>query len=110
MKTFLKAIELMQTLDERMQAQTITVFLLVCEFGPCRMASIRKMANISQASVSRNCATLGLIHRRGEPGFGLVSTEEDPMDRKHKFVQLTMKGERYRTMLHDILNQEGDIA
>ena len=106
MKALMKSIELMQTLDERMQAQTIMVFLLVCEFGPCRMASIRRMANISQASVSRNCASLGRIHRRGEPGFGLVDTEEDPMDRKQKFVQLTQKGERYKTMLLEII--EGD--
>ena len=106
MKKLLKIIQLLQTLDERMQAQTILVFLLVCEFSPCRMASIRKMANISQASVSRNCASLGRIHRRGEPGFGLVDTEEDPMDRKHKFVQLTQKGERYKQMIQDLI-QEG---
>ena len=108
MKKLLKSIQLMQTLDERMQAQTILVFLLICMFAPCRMASIRKMANISQASVSRNCAALGRIHRRGEPGFGLVYTDEDPMDRKHKTVTLTQKGERYKHMIMEILEGDGD--
>tara|TARA_R100000808_G_C2133325_1_gene142088 strand:- start:1047 stop:1268 length:222 start_codon:yes stop_codon:yes gene_type:complete len=59
------------------------------------------MAGLSQASISRNCAALGSIHRKGLPGLGLIKTEEDIMDRKHKIVSLTPKGQNIMRLLAD---------
>lgn len=108
MKTgeLIQALRVLRTLDDRMQLQTAITLLLVMEFQPCRMASLRSMAGLSQASISRNCAALGRIHRRGIPGLGLIKTEEDIMDRKHKIVSLTPKGENIQRILSNPMSEE----
>lgn len=95
----IQALRVLRTLDDRMQLQQAITFLLVCKFAPCRMAALRSMAGLSQASISRNCAALGRIHRHGLPGLGLIETEEDVMDRKHKIVTLTSRGENILHLL-----------
>jgi len=108
MLRWIRALRLIQTQDERMQAQTVLVLSIIAEFGPMRMSQVRDDAGISQASVSRNCAALGKIHRKGAPGLGLIKAEEDPMDRKHKIVSLTPKGEAFIDTLRDILEDRGE--
>lgn len=101
----IQALRVLRTLDDRMQLQTAITLLLVMEFQPCRMASLRSMAGLSQASISRNCAALGRIHRKGQPGLGLIKTEEDIMDRKHKIVSLTPKGENIQRLLNNPMSE-----
>ncbi len=102
----IQALRVLRTLDDRMQLQTAITLILVMEFQPCRMASLRSMAGLSQASISRNCAALGRIHRKGMPGLGLIKTEEDIMDRKHKIVSLTPKGENIQRLLNAPMSEE----
>ena len=40
------------------------------------------------------------------PGFGLVETWEDPMNRKAKLVKLTPKGEALKKQIMDVLSEE----
>ncbi len=103
-----KALRLVQTQDERMQVQTILVLLTVAEFGPISMSQLKDTAGLSQSSVSRNCAALGKIHRKGRPGLGLITATEDPMDRKQKVVKLTTKGENFMAQLRATQTKERD--
>lgn len=94
-----KALRLIHKQDDRMQVQTMLVLLTVAEFGPISMSQLRETVGLSQSSVSRNCAALGEIHRKGMPGLRLITAHEDPMDRKQKIVQLTKKGENLMTKI-----------
>ncbi len=102
----IKAVRTLQAIDPRMQLQTVMCFLMVANFGPCHMSNIQETANLSQASVSRNCSALGLYQRGGQKGFGLVETWEDPMNRKSKLVKLTPKGEALKDALYEALSKE----
>lgn len=102
----IRMVRIIQTIDPQMQAQTFMCFLMVAQFGPCNMQDIKDVANVSQASLSRNLSALGLVHRRGMPGFGLVETWEDPMNRKAKLVKLTPKGEALKKQIMDVLSEE----
>lgn len=102
----IRMIKVIQTIDPQMQAQTIMCFLMVAQFGPCPMADIRAISNVSQASLSRNFSALGEVHRRGMPGFGLIKSWEDPMNRKAKLVKLTKKGEEFKKQIMDVLSEE----
>ena len=103
---FTAAIRILQAHDPQMQLQTVICYLMVAQFGPCHLSNIRDTANVSQASVSRNCSALGTIHRRGIPGLGLVETWEDPMNRKSKIVGLTKKGILLKQSLISAISRE----
>tara|TARA_Y100001934_G_C11987645_1_gene601621 strand:+ start:124 stop:459 length:336 start_codon:yes stop_codon:yes gene_type:complete len=94
-------VRILRTLDPRMQMQTAETLFATMEKAPCHMSALRNYVNISQASISRNCAALGRIHRKGQPGLGLIDTVEDMFDRKRKIVFLTPKGEKYKRLLSD---------
>jgi DNA-binding MarR family transcriptional regulator len=98
---FKNQIRILRALDPRMQMQTAATLLGAMEVAPCHMSSLRSIVGISQASISRNCAALGKIHRKGIPGLGLIETVEDPFNRKRKIVYLTPKGEKYKRLLFD---------
>ena len=95
----IQALRILRKLNAEMPIQMVIVLLIIARFGPCRMASLRPMAELSQASISRNIAALGKIHRKGMPGLGLVDTEEDFWNRRHKIVFLTPKGREYVQLL-----------
>ena len=101
MKVFKNQIRILRTLDSRMQMQTVETLLGAMEAAPCHMSSLGALVGTSQASISRNCAALGKIHRKGMPGLGLIETVEDPFNRKRKIVYLTPKGEKYKQLLFD---------
>ena len=58
----IRMVRIIQTIDPQMQAQTFMCFLMVAQFGPCNMQDIKDVANVSQASLSRNLSALGLVH------------------------------------------------
>tara|TARA_Y100000593_G_C4274886_1_gene319508 strand:- start:14 stop:370 length:357 start_codon:yes stop_codon:yes gene_type:complete len=105
MMKLMTCLKVLQTVDPRMQLQTAMVFLTVSEFGPCNMSNLRTTCGLSGASVSRNCASLGKIHRHGKAGFGLIKAYEDVMDRKQKIVELTPKGENLRQLINDAMER-----
>ena len=94
-------VDCFRTLDSEMQAQTMTVFLIVVESHPTPvpMPEIARAAGLAQSSTSRNIAALGTYHRKGQPGLKLLDSYEDPMDRRTKLVKLTPRGERFATIL-----------
>ena len=131
LESLLHIVDLVRGLDSRMEAQSLAVFLYVArrtggnDFGNTgvTMDDIAIDLGIAQASVSRNVMKLSdtLINnpkdvldraaaRRRPPskralkarfGLGLLSTEDDPMERRRKIVFLTPKGARVADKLMD---------
>ena len=131
LESLLHIVDLVRGLDSRMEAQSLAVFLYVArrtggnDFGNTgvTMDDIAIDLGIAQASVSRNVLKLSdtLINnprdvldraasRRRPPskralkarfGLGLLSTEDDPMERRRKIVFLTPKGARVADKLMD---------
>lgn len=48
---------------------------------------------LSNSSISRSIRALGATNRKGERGFGLVETFQDPDDGRRFKVQLTQRGQ-----------------
>jgi DNA-binding MarR family transcriptional regulator len=53
------------------------------------------LTGLAQASVSRNIAALGLVHRKGIPGKDFVTSESDPLEARRMVYFLTNKGRAF---------------
>ena len=96
-KRLFKAIEEFRKLNGEMQAQCMSLFLLVGMHKDSRgisMTDLKAKLGVAQSSVSRNVSILSKIKIAAQPGFGLVEAIEDPMERMRKLVRLTNKGNR----------------
>jgi len=108
MKTLWKlyrAVEEMRKIDPEMQAHTINIFLMVCMNPGITMKDLGNQLGLSQATMSRNIAALGKVHRLNRPGYDLVQAEEDPVERRRKIVNLTAKGKRVQESLLSIMKE-----
>jgi DNA-binding MarR family transcriptional regulator len=88
----LKITDEFRKIDPEMPLQQITVLTLVAFNSGITMKDIGERMGMAQSTVSRNCAALGKTHRLGVAGKGLISTAEDPHERRRKIVSLTPKG------------------
>jgi DNA-binding MarR family transcriptional regulator len=57
------------------------------------------LTGMAQASVSRNIAALGLVHRKGMPGKDFVTAESDPVEARRLIYFLTNRGRSFVTGL-----------
>lgn len=102
--TALQLLNEFRKLDPEMPIQVATVFLEVANNGePILMTDLGDRVGIAQSSVSRNVAALSKVNRFHQPGFDLLEAREDPMERRRKLVDLTVKGRRVATSLAEIL-------
>lgn len=72
--------------------QQVMTLAYIADRGQIPMADLIELTGVSQSSVSRNIATLGIGLTPMQPGYGLVEAFEDPFYRKRKLVQLTARG------------------
>lgn len=100
---FYACIEEMRKIDPEMQAHTINIFVMVCLNPGITMKDLGERLGVSQATMSRNIAALGKVHRLNRPGYDLLQAEEDPVERRRKIVNLTAKGKRVKESLEAIL-------
>lgn len=98
-----RAIEEMRKIDPEMQAHTINIFIVVCMNPGITMKDLGQQLGVSQATMSRNIAALGKVHRLNRPGYDLVEAQEDPAERRRKIVHLTPKGKRVQESLQEIM-------
>jgi DNA-binding MarR family transcriptional regulator len=75
-----------------MPLQYVTVFLLVASDENQNFSTYATRQGTSQSLMSRHIADLGKVNRYHKPGFGLVETYDDLMDRRNKLVRLTPRG------------------
>lgn len=99
-------VEALRKLDQEMSVQTYYMLLLIRKHQPISMPNLVPLSGMSQASVSRNVNALGDRPLRQKAGLGVVQLTHDPVDPRRKIVKLTAKGERFMTMLDDILEKE----
>ena len=92
--SLMKAIDVIRTSSDDMPAQQIQTFLCVALRPGITMEDLGQDVGISQASVSRNIASLGKWHRLGKPGADYVEAIEDPRERRRKIIYLTHKGRK----------------
>lgn len=87
------------------QAQTIQTFLYVVMSNEREVAmqDMGKALGLSQASVSRNISFFNKINRHRKKGVGLLSTREDPQERRRKLVHVTNQGLKFYHELEDII-------
>ena len=105
-----QAIEAVRQIDPEMQAHTINIFLLICMFPGITMKDLGERVGVSQATMSRNIAAMGKVHRMNRPGYDLVLAEEDPAERRRKIVTLTPKGKRLKDQIELIMNNDQGAA
>lgn len=72
--------------------QQLLTFCHVADKSEMPMADLALLSGVTQSSVSRNVARLGMGITPKEAGFGLLEAYEDPYYRKRKLVALTPRG------------------
>lgn len=88
-----KAIQRLRAIDPEMPMQTALLFLLVAQRPGLTMKELQRAMVTSQASISRNVATLSRWARFDKRGHDLLIAKEDPRERRRKVVFLTQRGE-----------------
>jgi len=94
LKNFLDGMTLLRSLDAEIQAQVISILILVADKPGMSMREIAEALSIDISSVTRGVYRLGK-HPRESSGYGLVVAEVDPSDTRRKPVRLTKKGEEF---------------
>jgi DNA-binding MarR family transcriptional regulator len=91
----LRELEILSRIQVDMQLSTLRTLLFVAQRGQCNQADIENYLGISRASVSRNIAYWTKVKFNKNPGSGFLTTEEDPVDRRHKIIKLTYNGQLF---------------
>lgn len=95
-----RALDLFAVLDPtHLYIHFVQVFLVVAEDGPCTIEHITEKLSLSNSAVSRTVQALGETHRKGKPGFLLVTTERDPAEGRRYLVMLTSRGQAIKRQL-----------
>jgi len=92
MKRTYAALRAFREYRETMPLQYVTVLLLVASDEHQNFSTYATRIGTSQSLMSRHIADLGSVNRYHKPGFGLVETYDDLMDRRNKLIRLTPKG------------------
>lgn len=94
------AVQVFRVLDPtHLPAHHIAVFLVVAQEEPCTFALIEERLGLSTSAVSRTIHALGEEHRRGRPGFRLVTVERDPKEGRRFIAMLTARGQALKRQL-----------
>lgn len=88
------ALETLRDLDQDMPIQQAITFIEVClnEGQPFKFYCDK--LGVSQSTMSRNMAALGMHGRRGKAGLKLLDAEFAEFERHRKLAVLTTKGTR----------------
>ncbi|MCP1674450.1 DNA-binding MarR family transcriptional regulator [Natronocella acetinitrilica] len=81
----------LRALDSRIEAQAVLCFALIAAHPGIAMSDLAERLGLTLGGTSRNISKLCDVGN----GLGLVSREEDPVDRRLKRMRLTERGERF---------------
>lgn len=81
--------------------QVARLFIAICELGETDVGTSEANATLgyNSATLSRNITTLSSRPKRTGKGLGLITTYDDPTDRRQKLISLTAKGKIVRNTL-----------
>ncbi len=90
-----------RAMDPEMPLQTVMTYLVVAakDPKPVLMSDLATRLDIAHSSVTRNVQAMSEYNRHGKSGHGLLVTSNDAKDRRVKWVALTPKGRRVKTLL-----------
>jgi DNA-binding MarR family transcriptional regulator len=80
-----------QSGDATMGMQQFRLLLSLATQRKLNQSDLSRYTGVQKSSNGRNIDRLGSGSMR-EKGLGLLKSEEDPMDRRYKLVELTPKG------------------
>lgn len=78
------------------------VFLAIAESQPATYRQIAEQLAMTENSVARTVKALGTTNRRGDRGFGLVTSSRDPIECRRFVATLTPRGERLKQVLQTL--------
>ena len=82
-------VEEFRKIDPELPMQIALVFIMIADKPGISQKELVARSGMGRSSVSRHCAYLSK-----EYGKGLVTIQEDPVDRRSKVCKLTPAGER----------------
>jgi len=102
-KVILGVLEMFRTLDAEMPIGQITAFLTISESGDAgvTMTDLSEKLGIGISTCSRHIGALGSINRYHEEGHKLISSVEDPTERRRKIITLTFAGKAFLKRLKE---------
>jgi DNA-binding MarR family transcriptional regulator len=103
LRKIIDAIEAIQAHGPSMPLGVARTFLLVCMDEGKTVTEYQKMADVSQASMSRHLLDLGAFTRSKKPGMGLLKAEGDTKDLRVRRCSLTPKGHQLKKKIRSIL-------
>ena len=96
-------IEAFRGVSPELPSQMAAAFLIICRNEGCSVKDVGDRLGLAKSSASRNISALSEVHRKGTPGFNLVETYDDPMDRRVKKINLTQKGKALRNRIIELM-------
>ena len=87
-----RVVEAFRTVDREMPVQQMATLLIVALNEGLSLKEISDRLATASSTASRNVAALSKVHRLGKRGHDLVSSREDPVERRRKMHTLTAKG------------------
>ena len=104
LKILARALEPFRTVRNALPLQYVQTLVAVMIEPDMTTNEIAEATGIAPAMVSRQLADCGRVNRYHRPGYGLVETREDPMDRRFHRTNLTATG---RAMAGQVINAMG---
>lgn len=89
-------------------AATLQAFLIVAANPGISSKEVMQRANVTQSAVSRHLATLGEFSWKGGEGLNLITTIEDPKDRRAKISFLNERGRQLAMKFLRTMDPQGD--
>lgn len=89
---YLKIFDVFRMLDVEMPIGQIVFFLNVAKMEGASLREISEASDAKMSTASRYLASLSKMDRFRRPGLDLVTSYENPMNRRMKIIELTPKG------------------
>jgi DNA-binding MarR family transcriptional regulator len=93
------AIEEFRRLDPEMPTQLVSTFLSVALKPGILASEVAEQIGTTLSSTSRHARDLSDFVHKGKPGYGLIEQRGDPTDRRRRQLHLTIKGQRFVSVL-----------
>jgi DNA-binding MarR family transcriptional regulator len=99
MRQFLK-------INSRIPLEQVRAFIFVAKHEGLTVEEYARLAEVRQATMTRNLLDLGEYNRKRQPGFGLVEKRQDFHDMRIHRTFLTEKGRAFYSRLDKTLSGE----
>ena len=92
LKVLAAALKPFRVIRDTMSIQSIELFGAIAIKEDCTINELANATGVAVPMVSRQPADMGDVNRYHQPGFDLVDTRPDVMDRRFNRTRLTQKG------------------